>query len=129
MQQRKPKAYAESAARGTEQPGAQAQAGAARDWPLEAAEEALERSLHQRKRKPAAAEKRWGPAAYVALAVFVMAVPPVVVFLGGRAGSPAVWIAAAKTLRREMRCISPQCVDCSCCSTRASVQQSVYRFF
>ncbi|KAG8059341.1 hypothetical protein GUJ93_ZPchr0002g24782 [Zizania palustris] len=94
MQQRKPKGCAESAARGAEQPGAQTQTQ------TQAAEEEMERSLHQRKRKPTAVEKRRGSAAYVALAVFVMAVPPVVVFLGGRAGSPAVWIATAKTLRR-----------------------------
>ncbi|KAF0898259.1 hypothetical protein E2562_005848 [Oryza meyeriana var. granulata] len=96
VQQRKPKACAESAAaaaRGGEQQG---------DWLLEAAEEAQERSV-PRKRKPAAAAetKRWGSVASVVLAAFVMAVPTVVVLLGARAGAPAIWIAATKALRRD----------------------------
>uniref|UniRef100_A0A0E0K5L4 Fucosyltransferase n=1 Tax=Oryza punctata TaxID=4537 RepID=A0A0E0K5L4_ORYPU len=91
VQQRKPKACAESAAAAR---GADQQQG---DWLPEAGEEALERSV-PRKRKPAvaAAEKRWSSVAYAVLAAFVMAT--VFVVLGGR--RPAVWIAATKALRR-----------------------------
>jgi hypothetical protein len=94
VQQRKPKACAESAAaaRGADQQQCDCR-------PLEAGEESLERSV-PRKRKPAAAvaaaEKRWSSVAYVVLAAFVMAT--VFAVLGGR--RPAVWIAATKALRR-----------------------------
>uniref|UniRef100_A0A0E0CRV9 Fucosyltransferase n=1 Tax=Oryza meridionalis TaxID=40149 RepID=A0A0E0CRV9_9ORYZ len=94
VQQRKPKACAESAAAAR---GADQQQGDCRQ--LEAGEEALERSV-PRKRKPAAAvaaaEKRWSSVAYVVLAAFVMAT--VFAVLGSR--RPAVWIAATKALRR-----------------------------
>ncbi|KAL6911544.1 hypothetical protein ACP4OV_000349 [Aristida adscensionis] len=111
MQQRKPKVVcaAEGAAQGaTEQeiPPA-AQAAMTRHgggWPPEP--EGGGPPEHQpvlpRKAKKLQEEKRWSTLVNVVLVAFLMAVPPaVVLFAGGGAGTPAVWIAAAKAQLRR----------------------------